>query len=119
MRIRQIVLDTAEVERVATFWSELLGWPMERWSDEWISMSDGTARLAIQYAPDHQPPSWGDPARPQQAHLDIEVDDIDVAEEQVLASGGTKLGAQDGAVAGFRVYADPAGHPFCLEYHND
>ncbi|MEM9466535.1 MAG: VOC family protein [Actinomycetota bacterium] len=115
-RIRQVVLDAREVDTVATFWSELLGWPMHRWSDEWISMTDGQATLAIQYAADHQPPSWGDPDRPQQAHLDIVVDDIARAETTVLELGGTKLGAQDGEVEGFRIYADPAGHPFCLEY---
>ena len=116
MRIRQVVLDARDVETVATFWSALLGWPMERWSDEWISMTDGVAKLAIQYAADHQPPSWGDPTRPHQAHLDIVVDDIERAEARVLELGGTKLGAQDGEVEGFRIYADPAGHPFCLEY---
>lgn len=116
MRIRQIVLDAADIEGVATFWSELLGWPMHRWSDEWISMTDGAITLAIQHAADHQRASWGDSDRPQQAHLDIVVADIDAAEARVLELGGDKLGAQDGTVEGFRIYADPAGHPFCLEY---
>ena len=119
MRIRQVVLDAADVESVAVFWSELLGWPMHRWSDEWISMTDGGVTLAIQHAPDHQAPSWGDPSRPQQVHLDIVVGGIEAAEAAVLELGGRKLDAQDGANAGFRVYADPAGHPFCLEYTSD
>ncbi|HEY7361132.1 MAG TPA: VOC family protein [Streptosporangiaceae bacterium] len=39
--------------------------------------------------------------------------DIDAAEAQVLALGATRLPS---AEPGFRVYADPAGHPFCLEW---
>jgi hypothetical protein len=31
----------------------------------------------------------------------------------VLARGATRLPS---AEPGFRVYADPAGHPFCLEW---
>ena len=58
------------------------------------------------------PPRWPDPAFPQQVHLDIHVDDITAAEAKVLALGGARLPSTE---PGFRVYADPAGHPFCLE----
>ena len=50
---------------------------------------------------------------PQQFHLDIRVADIDAAEAQVLALGAARLPSTE---PGFRVYADPAGHPFCLEW---
>jgi predicted enzyme related to lactoylglutathione lyase len=46
-------------------------------------------------------------------HLDILVDDLDAAEAQVLGLGGTLLDGSDKPI-GFRVYADPVGHPFCL-----
>ena len=46
-------------------------------------------------------------------HLDVEVDDIDVAHEQVLAIGARYVPTK---FRGFRVYLDPAGHPFCLVY---
>ena len=72
---------------------------------------DPRGRLAFQLAPDHQPPRWPDPAFPQQFHLDLMVDDIDEAEPRALAIGATKLPSEED---GFRVYADPAGHPFCL-----
>jgi len=68
---------------------------------------DGVPRIAFQPAPDHQPPAWPDPARPQQMHLDVMVEDVAAAGLRVLAMGATKL---DGP----GVYADPAGHPFCL-----
>ncbi|HEY5783390.1 MAG TPA: VOC family protein [Microlunatus sp.] len=51
---------------------------------------------------------WPDPQRPQQVHLDVMVDDLTVADLEVLALGARRVaGGED-------VYADPAGHPFCL-----
>jgi len=49
---------------------------------------------------------------PQQAHLDVIVDDIAAAETAVLDLGATKHEHQPGT--SFRVFLDPAGHPFCL-----
>ncbi len=54
---------------------------------------------------------WPDPDRPQQFHLDVMVDDVDAAEPRVLALGAQRL-TEPGDDN--RVYADPAGHPFCL-----
>lgn len=44
-------------------------------------------------------------------HLDVRVEDFDVAEPAVLALGATRTGSEE---PGFRVYLDPVGHPFCL-----
>jgi hypothetical protein len=44
-------------------------------------------------------------------HLDIEVEDLDAGEARALELGAVRL--DDGAES-FRVFADPAGHPFCL-----
>ncbi len=85
-------------------------------SDDWIVLAgvNGQSRLCLQAVPDHRPPRWPDPVFPQQIHLDVEVNDIEVAEVQVLALGAALLQGGGGKNAGFRVYADPAGHPFCL-----
>ncbi|MER5763004.1 VOC family protein [Streptomyces sp. NPDC002082] len=57
-----------------------------------------------------------DPARPQQFHMDFGVADLDQAQERVLAMGATVL--DDGSEErSWRIYADPAGHPFCLVRH--
>lgn len=50
--------------------------------------------------------------KPQQMHLDVSVDDLDIAEAAVLKLGATKHEHQPGT--SFRVFLDPAGHPFCL-----
>ena len=49
---------------------------------------------------------------PQQIHLDLEVDDLDAGEAAVVALGARKHEVQPGET--FRVFLDPAGHPFCL-----
>jgi hypothetical protein len=45
-------------------------------------------------------------------HLDVMVADLDTAETAVLELGATKHEHQPGTT--FRVFLDPAGHPFCL-----
>ena len=107
-RLHHVVLDCREPAALAAFYSELLGQPITYRSDDWVvvAANDASSGLAFQLAPDHQPPTWPDPAVPQQYHLDVMVEDVAAAGPRVLALGATKL---DGDV-----YADPAGHPFCL-----
>ncbi|MET9571274.1 VOC family protein [Streptomyces virginiae] len=114
-----VVLDCPEPRVLADFYRSLLGGnvdqPDRRWSldEDWATLHTPTGLvLAFQRAPDHVPPNWPDPSRPQQFHLDLGVRDLDRAQEEVLAAGGTLLDGADGR--GWRVYADPAGHPFCL-----
>ncbi|MFF1903309.1 VOC family protein [Kitasatospora sp. NPDC058218] len=112
-----IVLDCPRPAVLARFYAALLGGevdrPDPRWSlgDAWSTLhTEGGPVLCFQGVADHRPPRWPDPAYPQQVHLDVDVADLDGAEREVLALGATRLG--DGG--GWRIYADPAGHPFCL-----
>ena len=108
-----VVFDCPDPHALARFYSELLGLPVTRVDGDWVDIGDrGAGRLSFQHAPGHRPPRWPDPAFPQQVHLDIAVADIDEAERRVLALGARRLPSDE---PGFRVYADPAGHPFCLE----
>ncbi len=112
-RLSSVVLDCRNPKALAEFYSQLLGLPVTRVEDDWVDVGgqDGTPKLAFQLAPDHEPPTYRDPEHPQQMHLDVHVDDVDTAEERALAIGATRLPGEGGD---FRVYADPAGHPFCL-----
>ena len=111
-RLAGVVLDCPDPQALAAFYSELLGLPITRVDGDWVDISDGkTICLSFQHAPDHQPPRWPDPAYPQQFHIDVMVDDLAQAEPKVLALGATRLPGEEST---FRVYADPAGHPFCL-----
>lgn len=114
-RLRSVVLDCPDPRALAGFYTELLGLPVTGDYDDWVTIGgeDGQPRVAFQQAPDHRSPRWPDPDHPQQFHLDVEVDDVDEAERQVLALGATRL---PGEGDDWRVYADPAGHPFCLVF---
>ena len=73
--------------------------------------------MGVQRAPDHVPPDWPHGTPPQQIHMDLWVDDIGAAHVQVVSLGARLLqrATDDGEPADdFQVYADPAGHPFCL-----
>ncbi len=110
-----VVLDAADIAAVSAFWAQLLGGTVEA-DDDWHTVSvGGEPRIAVQQAPDHIPPQWPD-GTPQQIHLDLYVEDVVAAHEEVMALGARLLKAADDLAAdqGFQVYADPAGHPFCL-----
>ncbi|MFD3545473.1 VOC family protein [Streptomyces sp. NPDC058655] len=119
-KLQCVVLDCADVLPLARFYRSLLGGevnrPDPRWTldDDWATLHTDTGLvLAFQRAADHRPPQWPDPARPQQFHLDLGVADLDQAQEEALGLGASLLDAGEQA-RGWRVYADPAGHPFCL-----
>jgi catechol 2,3-dioxygenase-like lactoylglutathione lyase family enzyme len=108
-RLHHVVLDCPDPAALAAFYAELLGQPITYQSDDWVvvAANDTSSGLAFQLAPDQRPPTWPDPAVPQQVHLDVMVEDVAAAAPRVLAIGAKKLDGED-------VYADPAGHPFCL-----
>jgi len=115
-RFSLVALDCRSPRTLATFYRDLTGWSIDDEGDdddEWIELcSDSGATIAFQRALDHEPPIWPGGERPQQAHLDFDVTDLDVAEAQVLELGARKADVQPGET--FRVFLDPAGHPFCL-----
>ncbi|MFJ3444686.1 VOC family protein [Streptomyces sp. NPDC086081] len=112
-----VVLDCPDPRALAGFYAEVLGGTpsvQTDGQDEWVDLEvPGGPSLAFQAAPDHVPPRWPSPEHSQQFHLDLVVEDLDTAEKGVLALGATPLDAND-RERSFRVYADPAGHPFCL-----
>ena len=108
-RLHHVVLDCPDPRRLAEFYSQLLGDPITYDSPDFVvvATSSQASGLAFQLATDHRAPTWPDPAIAQQIHVDVMVEDIDAATPWVLALGARKLDGDD-------VFADPAGHPFCL-----
>jgi predicted enzyme related to lactoylglutathione lyase len=110
-----IVFDAADLSAESGFWAGLLGGKVLA-EDDWHTVYvDDKAQLGFQLAPDHVQPDWPG-GTPQQIHLDLFVDDIEAAHEHAMSVGARLLQAADdlGSADGFQVYADPAGHPFCL-----
>ena len=110
-----LVIDCPDPGSLAGFYERLLG--MGRFEDtpDWVTIGDPLKppTVAFQRVDRFVAPAWPSAEPPQQMHLDVVVDDLDRAEPQVLALGATLLEGSDKPI-GFRVYADPVGHPFCL-----
>ena len=121
-----VILDCPDALALATFYSDVLGWALEDGADrDWANVvppggglspdnPDGRPTLAFQRIDDFVTPTWPGGAHPQQFHLDLWAGDIDAAEPAVLAAGARVHDHQPSENGGFRVYTDPAGHPFCL-----
>lgn len=108
-RLHHVVVDCADPAALAQFYAELLGLRVTHTSPDWVvvAKNDTTSGIAFQLSIDHRPPQWPNPAWPQQIHFDVMVEDVAVATARVLELGARPLDGED-------VFADPAGHPFCL-----
>ena len=118
MRIMRhvVVFDAADLASESAFWAGMLGGRVVT-DDTFHSVMDADTRwvIGVQLAPDHVPPDWPDGSQ-QQVHLDLHVDDIASAHARAIELGARLLQAAEDLTAdeGHQVYADPAGHPFCL-----
>jgi predicted enzyme related to lactoylglutathione lyase len=110
-RYPSFVIDCPDAAVLARFYGTLLDWPVTGESD-WAEIRSGEQCICFQQVEGFSPPDWPGQQVPQQMHLDVVVADLDEAESKVLELGATKHGHQPGE--SFRVYLDPAGHPFCL-----
>ena len=107
-----VMLDCPDAKELSAFYAELLGKAVT-YEGEGMAMigEEGAQPVMFQQVSEYQAPRWPDPAYPQQFHLDVTVEDIETAEPAALKLGATSLGV---AGENWRVYADPAGKPFCL-----
>ena len=111
-RFPSIVIDCAVGGALATFYGAMLDWKVDV-SPGWAEVrADYGQCISFQQVEAYTPPRWPSQEAPQQMHLDVIVDDLDAAEAEVLDLGATKPEHQPGT--SFRVFLDPAGHPFCL-----
>jgi len=111
-----VVLDCPDPVALADFYARLLDWPAAEVEDgpdgpEWVTLRSPKGELVeFQRVDGYRAPSWPGQDSPQQFHLDLTVADLDAAHERAVEIGARHLDTQKT----FRVYADPAGHPFCL-----
>jgi hypothetical protein len=99
----RVVIDCPDPTELDRFYAGLLG-------------PDPVPTLAFQMVSPYIAPRWPDPASPAQMHFDIKVDDRSPVEARIEPLGATRLAPQGGSCP---VYADPAGHPFCLCLHGE
>ena len=124
--LRQVVLDTTDTRALAEFYRALLGYeyrdgddvPDE--DDGWLSLvpPGGGVQVCFQQVPRLPESTWPHDGVPQQLHLDLTVPDLEAmrAEHERVLSLGARLlrDESDDPDEPLYVYADPAGHPFCV-----
>ncbi len=107
------VIDCPDPGALADFYGAILGWKTkldENWAE--IRPDDNSDCIGFQQVADYRAPVWPGQEVPQQMHLDLMVADLDAGEAAAIRLGATKADHQPGTT--FRVFLDPAGHPFCL-----
>jgi len=114
--LRAVVFDCPDPSALASFYADLLHGQPDLSDPEWceVHVGDPACKLAFQRATPYSPPDWPDGA-PQQLHLDLTVSDLRTAGLRATELGAVVLtGPVEEPDNIFVVYADPAGHPFCL-----
>jgi catechol 2,3-dioxygenase-like lactoylglutathione lyase family enzyme len=111
MELFAVTIDAPDASALARFYADLMGMEVTYEGPEGALIAGDGKSVMFQQVSEYNPPRWPDPAYPQQAHLDISVDDLDAGEARALELGASRL---EGGGDTFRVFADPAGHPFCL-----
>jgi Glyoxalase-like domain len=129
--VSQVVLDTTDVRGLAEFYRELFaldyregdeppppGEPDVPGRDWLVLRNPGGVQLAFQQTEALPASTWPAADVPQQLHLDCTVPDraaFELAHERALALGAVlRLDRSDDPDEPLHVYADPAGHPFCI-----
>lgn len=130
--LRQLVLDCTDARELAEFYRQLLELRYRAGDEppdpgsadpngpDWLVLENpaGGCRLAFQQVQALPEPTWPDGPQPQMAHLDLTVATsaaLDAAHRRALGLGARLLrDRSDDPQEPLRVYADPAGHPFCV-----
>jgi len=111
MGLFAVTIDAPDAAALARFYASLMGMEVTYEGPEGALIAGDGNSVMFQQVSGYNSPRWPDPAYPQQVHLDIMVEDLDTGEALALELGASRL---DGGGESFRVFADPAGHPFCL-----
>lgn len=126
LTVRQVVLDCMDARALAEFYRELLDLRYRPGDEppaqaDWLVLQGedgGVRRIAFQQVEALPEATWPEGPVPQQLHLDLMVGsiaDLDVHHERALSLGARLLlDRYDDPEEPLYVYADPAGHPFCI-----
>lgn len=115
IRLSSVAVNSSCAGELAAFYAEITGGRVSFVDETWATVTGPGGRIDFQTVADHLPPTWPGPI---QMHMDFLVDDLVAAEARVLAAGATKFDFQPNDDH-CSVFADPAGHPFCLTTWDD
>jgi hypothetical protein len=111
LSLANIAFDCAEPQRVAAFWSEALGRPLDDGGSEYfVSIGRGESSRE----------SWFFTQVPEgkiaknRVHLDLQSDDRDKEVTRLESLGATKVADHDEWGHRWTVLQDPEGNEFCV-----
>ena len=115
-KLTQLILECDNAEQLARFWQEVLALPEPEGDSNWLTLRwEPVGRFSFHRVAGYRPPAWPGEHGEQQVHLDLIVDDLHAANLAVEKAGARPLtDVLDPGPKAWRIYADPAGHPFCL-----
>jgi len=113
MRLGGIGLDCGDPAQLSEFWAALLGGEIIYASEEVAVVKLGDLFLNAYRVAEHRPPTWPSGEVPKQAHIDLDVEDLALAEQRALSLGARRAEWQPDPDS-YLVLLDPAGHPFCV-----
>ena len=113
IRLSSVTVNCPDAAELAAFYAGITGGRITFSKRAWATLEGPGGRIDFQTVPDRTPPTWPGNTSPNRLHLDFLVDDLAAAEARVLAAGATRYQFQPNADHCL-VFADPAGHPFCL-----
>jgi predicted enzyme related to lactoylglutathione lyase len=112
-RLAQFVVDVADLDRGAAFWSAALSATEEPLNPESsriyrrLRLPDAPIRVLLQLT--------GDPkSRKERMHLDLETDDVEAEVQRLEALGATRWSHEQERGHDFWVMRDPWGNEFCV-----
>ncbi|HWM03765.1 MAG TPA: VOC family protein [Actinophytocola sp.] len=112
-RLAMASLDCADPVPLAEFWAALLDGTVIAGTEDVSVVQTDTIMIATIRVPDYRPPTWPGGDSPKHIHLDLAVADLAKAESTALRLGARKADHQPQPDQ-WRIFLDPAGHPFCL-----
>jgi predicted RNA-binding protein with TRAM domain len=113
IRYSGTTVDCADPGALADFYAALTGGSVTVRQPHWALIRTDDGEIAFQRTPGYRPPVWPDPAASIQMHLDFYVTDRAATGKRALELGATRYDYQPNDDH-CTVFADPAGHPFCL-----
>lgn len=111
--LSSVAVDCPDAGELADFYADITGGTITFRHKAWATIRCPGGRIDFQTVLGYRPPTWPDPTSSIQMHLDFDVDDLEASEARVVAAGATKFEFQPNDDHCY-VFADPAGHPFCL-----
>ncbi|MEV4657395.1 VOC family protein [Micromonospora sp. NPDC049301] len=111
--LAMVSLDSSDPAAHAAFYHRALGWEITHSQAEYAMINGGGVSIGFGLVEGYRPPSWPDPAGGKRYHLDLYVDDVAVAEKDLVDAGASKPEFQPGGDR-WVVLIDPIGQPFCI-----